>query len=226
MSDLVAAIGFDLSLENTGIVALRASTFDFPIGRGPEIVAQVSIQTKKLRGMARLEMIERETGRFLDKVVHILGVRPQAAIFEGPGFNSHVAHSLGHVHGIIKLRVWQVSIACGIEFIADLPPANLKQFVTEKGNSEKNVVMKRLLWRYGYDDDDDNLNDGYACALVGLCKVLGGGSAMQRQVVDEKLEVGLYEGESQQAAQRRRAIAAVGSTTGTLAGRVRRRRLP
>lgn len=224
MTDAVA-LGIDLSLLRSALVALRCSSFDFSIGRGPEVVAETLIvPPKKLRGMARLEYIELGVAHSLDRLVYVIGARPRAVIFEGPGFGSQVAHALGNVHGIVKLRLWQVRDVCGFELVADLPPANLKQFVTDKGNSEKSVVMKSLLRRYGYDNDDDNLNDAYACALVGLCRLLGGGTAMQRRVANEKLEVDLYEGESE-AAKRRRALEP-GAASGALAGRVRRRRLP
>lgn len=220
------ALGIDLSLENTGIVAVRVDQplLDYPTGRGPDVVHLASvIPSPKLRGMARLAVIVDGVRCFLDQLVHVLDEVPDVVVFEGPGFNSAVAHSLGHVHGVVKLHVWQ---RLRTTAMWDLPPANLKQFVTDKGNSDKNVVMKQVFRRWGFDSDDDNLNDAYACALVGACKVTGTGTAFQLKVVT-KAEAELYArptaddvlGGPRRGAARRRAEA------GQVAGRPRRRRV-
>ncbi len=163
--------------------------------------------------MARLDRIVAEARAFFDRLIYVLDEAPAVIVFEGPGFGSNQAHSLGHVHGVVKLDLWKRRHLVGA--IYDLPPSNLKQYATDKGNSEKQVVMKRVHWRWGFDSDDDNLNDAYVCALAGITKVTRTGTSMQLKAVT-KLEAELYAGGD----DTRRA-----DPTRALAGRARRRRV-
>lgn len=206
------AVGIDLGLKNTAMLALRGDRADYRIGTGPEIVQSASIIPVKLAGMARLDHIVANARRFIDRLVYVLGEAPDIIVFEGPGFGSNQAHSLGHVHGVVKLDLWRRRHIVGP--IYDLPPSNLKQYATDKGNSEKQVVMKRVLWRWGFDSDDDNLNDAYVCAMVGLSKLTGTGTGVQLKAIT-KLEDELYAG----GPEERRA------PSRPVAGRARRRRV-
>ncbi len=55
----------------------------------------------------------------------------------------------------------------GILYV-DVPPNNLKKFVTGKGQAKKNLIMKELYKRWGIDTDDDNQADAHGLALFGL----------------------------------------------------------
>lgn len=220
------SLGADLSLNNSAIVVVQADHFNFEIGCGPEVIYResliVPLDSKGkplLTGMARLEFIVDGWHRVLDKL-HVLGYRPDVAVFEGPGFSSQQAHSLGHVHGIVKLELWR---RAWLSLIGDVPPANLKQFATGVGKGDKNVVMKKVFRRWGFDDDDDNVVDAYVCSLVGLCRMCGGGSELQRKVATQRLDEKLYAGTSRHAQEQLALADRV--ARGEMAGRVRRRRV-
>lgn len=222
------SLGVDLALNNTAILVTRADHFDFDVGHGPEVLYRESLIVPldkgkpTLTGMARLEFIVDGWRRVLDRL-YVFGYRPSVAVFEGPGFSSQQAHSLGHVHGITKLELWRRASSIGLEVIGDVPPANLKQFATGVGKGDKNVVMKKVFRRWGFDDDDDNVVDAYVCSLIGLCRMLGGGSELQRKVATQRLEASLYAGTSRRAQEQLALADRV--ARGEMAGRVRRRRV-
>jgi crossover junction endodeoxyribonuclease RuvC len=55
----------------------------------------------------------------------------------------------------------------GIPFIK-VPPTTLKKFATGKGNVSKQVVMKDVYKRWGFEDDSDNIVDAYVLARIGM----------------------------------------------------------
>ena len=227
---MITSLGVDLSLNNSALVAVQAADFEFDTGIGPDVIFResliVPLDSKGkplLVGMARLEFIIDGWGRALDKLIYVLGHRPSIVVFEGPGFSSQQAHSLGHVHGLTKLDLWRRATLIGLDVMGDVPPANLKQFATGVGKGDKNIVMKKVFRRWGFDDDDDNIVDAYVCSLIGLCRMLGGGSELQRKVATQRLDEKLYAGTSRRAQEQRALADRV--ARGEMAGRVRRRRV-
>lgn len=50
----------------------------------------------------------------------------------------------------------------------NIPPTSLKKFVTGKGNSGKDIMMKELYKRWKIDTNDNNESDAHGLALFGL----------------------------------------------------------
>ncbi len=65
----------------------------------------------------------------------------------------------GELGGQVRLALW----LRGIPF-RDVPPTTLKAFVTGKGNADKEVMLREVYKRWGYDADDNNDCDAYALA--------------------------------------------------------------
>jgi crossover junction endodeoxyribonuclease RuvC len=53
-----------------------------------------------------------------------------------------------------------------IDFV-EVSPNTLKKFATGKGNAAKNLVMKDVYKRYGFENDSDNIVDAYVLAQIG-----------------------------------------------------------
>jgi crossover junction endodeoxyribonuclease RuvC len=49
-----------------------------------------------------------------------------------------------------------------------VPPTSLKKFVTGKGNSNKDIMIKELFKRFKIDTDNNNEGDAHGLALFGL----------------------------------------------------------
>lgn len=52
----------------------------------------------------------------------------------------------------------------------EVPPTTLKKFVSGKGNVAKNIVMKDVYKRWGYENDSDNIVDAYVLAQISRAK--------------------------------------------------------
>ena len=142
-------IGIDLSLTSTG-VATSTETF--------------SIATK-LRGMERLEYIEREVSNLL------LGSDCPVVAIEGYAMAKHGshAHAQGELGGIIRLLMHKNKVP-----YIDIPPTNRAKFATGKGNAGKSEVVSTIsaitgiIWSgSGADDECDAwvLREMVACKL-------------------------------------------------------------
>ena len=177
------SVGLDVSLTHTSIVALSSPLTEHRVkGQGPELVSMCNIvPDKAFGGVFRLDRIVVEATSFFDNLAMAHGA-VDIVVFEGPGFGSQVAHSLGCAHGSLKLALWR---AGHLANSYDFPPSCLKQFATGKGHCDKNVVMKEVLKQWGFDSDDDNLVDAYACAVAGIYKLVGVGTALQQKAVSK-----------------------------------------
>jgi crossover junction endodeoxyribonuclease RuvC len=89
--------------------------------------------------------------------------RPTTLAIEGYSYgskNSH-SHSLGELGGVLRLAAHD----CRLRTII-VPPNNLKQFATGKGNVGKGVVSKEAFKRWGIDVNDDNEADAGVLSLM------------------------------------------------------------
>jgi crossover junction endodeoxyribonuclease RuvC len=87
----------------------------------------------------------------------------------------------GFSYGSVKSGMTQVMITAaaagvrlelyraGVPFV-EVPPSTLKKWISGKGNAEKNLMLREVYKRWGYDAKDDN--DADAHALVRLAEQL------------------------------------------------------
>jgi crossover junction endodeoxyribonuclease RuvC len=210
----IIVVGADLSLAATALVATRHNV----IAAGFEVLASRRMKTD-LRGIERLNEIDLWCQRFLDDL-EFRGLHPRLVLFEGPGFGSQVAHALGQLHGVVKVGIWRRR---GGFRMGDIPPSTLKKFVTGSGASDKNVVMKGVFKRWGFDSDDDNECDAFAASMAGQC-LCGDeeGTKAQRQALTGK--VTFYESRGGPL-ETPSAVVGPRDESGSMAGRFRRRRV-
>lgn len=89
---------------------------------------------------------------------------PLSVIIEGFAYAAPAsAARIGMLHGAVLCRLRE----CGWPFEL-VAPAKLKKFVTGKGNSPKEVMIMKILKRWGVEVEDHNVADAYALARWGL----------------------------------------------------------
>lgn len=129
-------IGLDLSLTSTGVAG---STWTEKIK-----------PTAKLRGHERLDWILGRISEFTRGA--------DMVVVEGPSFGSVGSgqHERGGLWWSATRQLWRANVATAV-----MPPTNLKQFITGKGSSGKDDVLrevtKRFPWFTGGNDEADAL---------------------------------------------------------------------
>lgn len=152
-------VGLDVSLTGTGICVVSGNPH-VAVGKGLTVESTLIEVGKTLRGPTRLSAVCNAVLQWLK--ARGVGVGTTVAM-EGYGFSSQMAHSLGEIGGCIRLSLYLRG--CNLLII---PPTTLKKYLTGKGVGQKNVVMKHVHRRWGFDVDDDNQTDAFGCAIVGL----------------------------------------------------------
>lgn len=228
----IVVVGVDLALTVSGLITVAGPGSDYRKGTGPQLLRQVRIVTKDLRGYQRLNVISNAVQENHEWLVSRV-LRPTVYVFEGPGFSSKVAHSLGQLHGVVKMDLLRRADAESFSLL-DVPPSTLKKFVTGKGIGEKNVIMKWVCNRWGFDSDFDDECDAYACSICGLCLYGSTSPAAHRKLLENKVVVHACPDEEGESGQVIVTPISGGLVTiarqppaaaGAVAGRFRRRRI-
>lgn len=155
-----AVVGLDVSLQGPGICVARGSPRE-ALGSGLTVDTAVISAGEKLRGPERLSIVCRSIFRWLQVRQD---PRPgDIYVMEGYAFSRGHAHSMGEIGGCVRRTIWEL----GGNLIV-IPPSTLKKYLTGKGAGDKNIVMKHVYKRWGFDVDDDDQCDAFGCALVGL----------------------------------------------------------
>jgi len=143
-------MGLDLSLVETGIFVLD----------GDKEVARELITSKPKEDVPEVQRILSIAERIF---YYITRYRPDKVIIEGLSFGSKNSRSLCT---LAKLN-FQIEVYCFLDKIPYLivPPTTLKKFITGKGNAKKEIMLMKILKRYGLEFENDNLADAY-----GLCR--------------------------------------------------------
>lgn len=136
---------FDPSLTETGYARANGDR------------RETGIITTKLRGMERLQFIR-------DRVLE-LAARAEVVVLEGYSYASkgRAVLSLGELGGVLRLALWEADIP-----VVEIPPATLKQYLTGKGNSKKEVMLAAAIRRLDYPGSNNNEADAYALLHAGL----------------------------------------------------------
>lgn len=146
-------VGLDLSLRSAGLVALRDDA---------HVLQERRIEDgKKTDGPRRLQ-------RLRDQVSdELYGLNPDIIVMENYAYGArNQAHQVGELGGVIRLAMYEM----GLTYVT-VPPNTLKKFVTGKGNSPKDTMLKAVYKRWGFDTDSNDIADGYGLARIGLCIV-------------------------------------------------------
>jgi len=194
-------VGLDVSLRAPGVCWLhgklrrdnrdRCGRICSRIGDGLEAEATSFRLGEDLRGPHRLAVLTDAIEAWL-RSRDLLTVG-RLYVQEGYAFGSQQSHSLGEIGGCIRKVIWQ----SGGNLIV-IPPSTLKRFVTGVGKGNKNVMVKHVDKRWGFDSDDENECDAFACSMVGLVDTYRDEwSAIEADILSKKVE--RYAGKDQEA---------------------------
>lgn len=142
-------IGIDSSTKKSGVVVLQPSDGNDPICR--EHVEPPA----KIKGMARRHAMHSEVMRL------VLLYGPALVVFEGYAFGTRVAQ-LVEQQTLIRHSCWFQ----GIPFTS-VNPSQLKTFVCNKGNANKDVIALHVAKRWGFEHESDDVVDAFAAAKLG-----------------------------------------------------------
>jgi len=142
-------LGLDLSLTHTGVVVLDLD------GDNPVMVDVIKPKTNK---EIRLVEIRDKVNDFVTRC------NPTLIVLEGYSFASQgrAVYDIGEMGGVVRVHLYESKRRYMV-----VPPHSLKKFVTQKGNSPKQIMIREVYRRWKREFDDDNICDAYGLAKVG-----------------------------------------------------------
>lgn len=148
---MVNFFGLDFAFAKNGFVMLDENA---------SILRQeLIITTAKQSDEERLIQIEEKLYDYINKE------NTNVVYLEGLSFGSkgQSVSQIGAVHYLTRLVLYKNNIPCKI-----ITPAQLKKFVTGKGQAQKNLMLLKIYKRWGVEFEDDNLADAYSLARMAL----------------------------------------------------------
>lgn len=169
-------IGLDLSLAKTG----------YSVVKNGQVLTSGLIKSRPTRTdikaeLERLLYIVSEISAIID------GYSDEVKIvaIENLAFMARNTTALTQLAGLSYL-VREMLHNRGIHFLM-IAPTSLKKFITQKGNSDKSLMMMTVYKDYGFESLDDNVCDSYSLAVLSAA-ALGSPvkplSAVQLEVVE------------------------------------------
>lgn len=156
----IRTLGIDASLNGTGLCLFTGDSKGYSL-------AQTELIMTKDKGVTRLRSLRSLLRRWL--IEHdVSGATTQVALIEGYayGASGRIAN-LGEWGGILRVELADRDIA-----LAEMHNAHLKQFVTGKGNSQKNEMLLHIYQRYQQSFSSDDAGDAFALATAAQASVL------------------------------------------------------
>jgi len=135
-----------LDLYDTNVVTIYHTEYHAP-GKGCERLGAIATRLEGILSAYKPTMIALEGYSF------------------GSKFNHEIMYSIGTV---LRYFLWQQEYNYQL-----IPPTTLKKFVTGKGNSKKDLMLKAVFKNWAFDTNNDNEADAYALALYAIFHELG-----------------------------------------------------
>jgi len=144
-------IGLDLSLTETGWYFIA-----------PGIEEGGVLKPGKLMGVERLANLR---GQLSGLIARCNKLHPiERVVIEGYAFGAkNKREAIGEWGGVARLCLADHNLSA-----YTVQPTSLKQFVTGKGNSQKDEVMLQIYKRWGREFRNNNIADAFALAAVGV----------------------------------------------------------
>lgn len=97
--------------------------------------------------------------------LHLFGPHPpQLVVLEGFAYGrANQAHQMGGLGYLVRKALHDN----GYRWI-EVAPSALKKFVSGSGNANKDVMLKNVYKRFGFDTNDNNIADAVGLLYVGL----------------------------------------------------------
>ena len=152
-------IGLDLSYTNTGLSVIRVKDGEErkePILSSVKTTPKESIIARQEKILATVkEVIEHELVNWADKDNIFIAIEGYA-----------MGIKAGHICDLAELGGLCKYLLCKPYKTIVVPPTVLKKFITQKGNVNKNIVIKEIYRIYGQDINDDNIADAFALSKI------------------------------------------------------------
>ncbi len=153
------AIGFDLSMSATGIVALDESG-----EKVPTLVHKATLEYKPKKDT--LVGLDRQVEIVSKCITLINDLKPDIIVVEGYSLN------LKHASSVVPLvelgGLFRHMLKLDGHKWLDPRATEVKKFVLGKGTGSKDQIQMYVLHRWGFLADDNNQADAYALACIGL----------------------------------------------------------
>ena len=159
----IIAIGLDLSLTGTGVVVLNDG----------KIVEQKLIKSRPIPDGKPIDEVKRIEKIVAEIFLIVKEHSPSVAVIEGLAFMVKNATALVQLSAL-NYMTRAMLMANDVPFVI-VAPTSLKKFITGNGAAKKDVMLIETFKRYGVTILDDNENDAYGLAQVGLA-LFGGNS--------------------------------------------------
>ena len=168
-----AILSVDPSYTGTGLMLLDTDT-------GRALNQRLVKTNESLTTIQRVNQIIQEIKSFTSPVT-VLDLR----VIEGFSFGSaNKAHQMGYLgYRIREYFDFESEWDCPV---IEPSPNQVKKFATNKATAGKELVMKEVYKRWGFDTDDNNLSDAYAMAQIGRAYLgsIDKLTAFQQEVID------------------------------------------
>jgi Holliday junction resolvasome RuvABC endonuclease subunit len=164
-------LGLDMSLEHTGYCLTQTCEGGRTIHGVFEPNPNKSKKVIQILGMKRLNWLRAQvihlakTGYTLEMCQPLNAERIKCLVLiEGYAFGAKgsAGISLGELGGVIRIAMFDNAVP-----YIEIPPTQLKKFITGKGGAVKDIVLKEVFKRYGFDTDDNNVADAYSLMQLG-----------------------------------------------------------
>ena len=168
-----AVLSVDPSYTGTGLILLDTDT-------GKVLNQQLIKTNESLTVIQRVNQIIQEIKNFTAPVT-VLDLR----VIEGFSFGSaNKAHQMGYLgYRIREYFDYEDEYDC---LVIEPSPNQVKKFATNKTTAGKELIMKEVYKRWGFDTDNNNLSDAYAMAQIGRAYLgsMDKLTAFQQEVID------------------------------------------
>lgn len=175
-------VGLDLSLTGTGLTVLEYEAKESIYGSKHEPILKLYksklVETKPTTLMEQRYLIIWNEISFIEKIRYCGGIYIEGLSYASTG--SKFAELAG-LHYFIRTKLIESNQNFDI-----IPPTTLKKYVTGKGNSNKNIMIKEIYKKWNVDFNDDNLADSYALARMSFEKW---GKDNDRKSIDEGVDL-------------------------------------
>lgn len=172
----IISVGIDLSLTGTGIIFLENG----------KIIKRRLIKSKPTFNGKPIDEVKR-IRKIIEEIELMVGEnKPTIAVIEGLAFMVRNATALVQLSAL-NYMTRAMLMDYNIPFVI-VAPTSLKKFATGSGASKKDVMLIEVYKRWGVSILNDNENDGYCLAQVGLA-LLEGNSKPLVKFQEEVLEL-------------------------------------
>jgi len=156
-------MGIDPSLTSTGIIVLHDGQIE---------TAVTTKNRPELGTIERVGEIRRGINQIISNMTNFYkpeeSQAPDLIVIEGFSYGSkgRSVFDIAYLGWRIREELERLKNTDSIPWI-EVPPSQLKQFATGKGNANKEIILQQVYKRWGVEFSDNNQADAYVLAKIG-----------------------------------------------------------